>query len=164
MPLEIIRKDITKMEVDAIVNAANSHLKMGGGVCGAIFKAAGTKELQEECDTIGKCDVGEAIITKGYNLPAKHIIHTVGPVWEGGEKGEEELLRNCYINSLKLAKDNNIKSIAFPLISSGIFGYPKEEALRVAVSSIKDFLLENEMTVYMLVFDKEAVELGKKFQ
>ncbi|HHZ01689.1 MAG TPA: macro domain-containing protein [Tissierellia bacterium] len=162
MPLQIIRNDITKMEVDAIVNAANNRLKMGGGVCGAIFRAAGPEELQAECDSIGKCDTGEAVITKGYNLPAKYIIHTVGPVWEGGHKGEEKLLRNCYLNSLKLAQDNNIESIAFPLISSGIFGYPKDQAFRVAVTAIQDFLLENEMMVYLIVFDKEAVELGEK--
>ena len=150
------------MEADAIVNAANNRLKMGGGVCGAIFRAAGPEELQAECDSIGKCDTGEAVITKGYNLPAKYIIHTVGPVWEGGHKGEEKLLRNCYLNSLKLAQDNNIESIAFPLISSGIFGYPKDQAFRVAVTAIQDFLLENEMMVYLIVFDKEAVELGEK--
>ena len=162
MPLQIIRNDITKMDVDVIVNAANSALKRGGGVCGAIFKAAGENELQAECDTIGGCETGSAVITKGYKLPAKHVIHTVGPVWNGGNNYEEKLLRSCYINSLKLAKENKLESIAFPLISSGIYGYPKGEAFRVAVTAIQDFLLENEMMVYLIVFDKAAVEISEK--
>ncbi|WP_326910181.1 macro domain-containing protein [Sedimentibacter sp. MB31-C6] len=162
MPFEIIRNDITKMNVDAIVNAANTALKMGGGVCGAIFNAAGYEALQIECDAIGGCKVGEAVITKGYNLPAKYIIHTVGPIWNGGNNNEEKHLINCYMNSLKLAQGNNIKSIAFPLISSGIYGYPKQKALKVALSSIERFLLENEMMVYLSVFDKKALELTEK--
>ncbi|MGI5901582.1 MAG: macro domain-containing protein [Desulfitobacteriia bacterium] len=160
MPFTIVHKDITKMEVDAIVNAANTSLKMGGGVCGAIFKAAGAKELQAECDTIGSCETGQAVITKGYNLPAKYIIHTPGPVWQGGQKGEEMLLRNCYLNSLALADQHGCKSIAFPLISSGIFGYPVEEALRVARSAIQDFLREKEMDVYLAVVDKRILEMA----
>lgn len=162
MPLQIIRNDITKMKVDVIVNAANPQLKMGGGVCGAIFKAAGADELQAECDLIGGCNTGDAVITKGYNLPAKYIIHTVGPIWNGGDKNGEEYLRSCYLNSLKLAQEYKLESIAFPLISSGIYGYPKEKAFRVAVSAIQDFLLENEMMVYLIVFDKKAVELSEK--
>ena len=152
MPYELIKGDITKQKTDAIVNAANTALKHGGGVCGAIFAAAGADELQKECDKIGGCKTGEAVITKGYNLPAQFIIHTVGPVWHGGSHNEEKLLRNCYLNSLTLAKEHNIKSIAFPLISSGIFGYPKDEALRVAESAINEFLSTNEMTVYLVIF------------
>jgi O-acetyl-ADP-ribose deacetylase (regulator of RNase III)/DNA-binding Xre family transcriptional regulator len=162
VPLQIIRNDITKMDVDVIVNAANSALKMGGGVCGAIFRAAGEKELQAECDSIGGCETGNAVITKGYKLPAMHIIHTVGPVWYGGKNNEEKLLRSCYINSLNLAKEHKLESIAFPLISSGIYGYPKAEAFKVAVTAIQDFLLENEMMVYLIVFDKAAVEISEK--
>lgn len=159
MPFEIVRNDITKMKVDAIVNAANTALQMGGGVCGAIYHATGARELQQECDTIGKCETGQAVITKGYKLPAKYIIHTVGPVWRGGKSGEAELLHSCYLNSLKLAKENNCDSIAFPLISSGIYGYPKDEALQIATSAIGDFLSENDMSVYMVVFDKKAFSL-----
>lgn len=162
MPLQIIRNDITKMDVDAIVNAANSALKIGGGVCGAIFNAAGARQLQKECDAIGKCDTGDAVITKGYNLPAKHIIHAVGPVWNGGNNNEEKLLKSCYSKSLRLALDNKLESIAFPLISSGIYGYPKEQAFKVAINAIQDFLLENEMMVYLIVFDKSAVEISEK--
>lgn len=162
MPLKIIRNDITKMKTDAIVNAANVSLKMGGGVCGAIFSAAGPDKLQAECDKIGKCEVGQAVITKGYDLHAKHIIHTVGPIWEGGENNEAELLYNSYKNSLNLALENNIKSIAFPLISSGIYGYPKDEALRIAISAISEFLLENEMEVYLVIYDKKAMLLSEK--
>jgi len=162
MPLSIVHGDITKMRVDAVVNAANSRLRQGGGVCGAIFRAAGEAELQAECDRIGHCDVGSAVITGGCNLPAKHIIHTVGPVWQGGAHNEEELLRSCYTSSLNLALKHGIKSIAFPLISSGIFGYPKEEALKVAVSAIESFLAKHEMDVYLVLYDEETYELGRK--
>ncbi|TWT14290.1 macro domain-containing protein [Planomicrobium sp. CPCC 101079] len=162
MPLEIVRNDITKMKVDSIVNAANSGLQMGGGVCGAIFQAAGARELQTACDKIGHCPVGSAVITDGFQLDAKSIIHTVGPVWRGGSQNEERLLRSCYETSLKLALDNEYESIAFPLISSGIYGYPKEQALQVAVSAISAFLMEHEMLVYIVVFDKKAFRLSEK--
>ena len=162
MPMIIIRNDITKMKVDAIVNAANTTLKMGGGVCGAIFSAAGKEKLQEECDKLSKCNVGEAVITSGYSLPAKHIIHTVGPIWSGGNSGEEELLHNCYINSLELALQYKCKSIAFPLISSGIYGYPKDKALQIAISAIGEFLINHEITVYLVVYDKKAFVLSEK--
>ena len=162
MPLEIIRNDITEMHVDAIVNAANSRLQAGGGVCGAIFAAAGTDKLQSECNKIGHCDVGSAVITKGYAIHAKFIIHTAGPVWQGGSSGEEILLRSCYKESLQLAKEHGIKSIAFPLISSGIFGYPKDQSLSVAISTIGEFLLNNDMSVFLVIFDKASYTLSEK--
>ncbi|MDF2067792.1 macro domain-containing protein [Bacillus sp. Cr_A10] len=162
MPLEIVRNDITKMTVDIIVNAANVSLQMGGGVCGAIFQAAGAEQLQKACNEIGECPVGEAVITDGFQLQAKHIIHTVGPIWRGGSQNEEALLTACYGNALSLAKQYNCKSIAFPLISSGIYGYPKEQALQVAISTISAYLMEHEMYVYMVVFDKSAFRLSGK--
>lgn len=162
MPMLIIRNDITKMRIDTIVNAANTSLKKGGGVCGAIFSAAGDEKLQEECFKLKKCNVGEAVITSGYRLPAKYIIHTVGPIWDGGSSGEEKLLHNCYINSLKLALKYKCKSIAFPLISSGIYGYPKDKALQIAISAIGEFLINHEMLVYLVVYDKKAFVLSGK--
>lgn len=162
MSMIIVRNDITKMSVDAIVNAANTALRMGGGVCGAIFAAAGPDRLQEECDKIGGCNVGEAVITNGYNLPARYIIHTVGPIWRGGNFGEAKFLYNCYINSMNIALKNNIKSIAFPLISSGIYGYPKDKALEIATSAIEEFLLDHEMTVYLVIYDKKSFVSSKK--
>ncbi len=162
MPFQIIRNDITKVKADAIVNAANPNLKMGAGVCGAIFQAAGKNELQNACDKIGHCDEGHAVITDGFNLPAKYIIHTVGPVWTDGNHGEEEILRKAYMNSMKIAVENNCESIAFPLISSGHFKYPKDKALETAISAISDFLDNNEMTVYLVVFDKASFKVSKK--
>ncbi|MDR6123457.1 O-acetyl-ADP-ribose deacetylase (regulator of RNase III) [Bacillus sp. SLBN-46] len=162
MPLEIVRNDITKMKVDAIVNAANTSLQKGGGVCGAIFRAAGASELQEECDQIGSCKVGEAVITDGFKLEAKYIIHTPGPIWQGGTHQEASLLQESYSSSLELAKNYQCESIAFPLISTGIYGYPKEEALQIAISTISSFLLQHDMFVYLVVFDKSSFGISKK--
>lgn len=162
MPLEIVRHDITEMKVDAIVNAANTELKMGGGVCGAIFKAAGVNELKQACDEIGGCPVGQAVITDGFKLPAKYIIHTSGPTWKDGSHQEAVLLKNSYYHSLELAKKYQCESVAFPLISTGIYGYPKEEALQIAVSTISTFLLHNDMLVYLVVFDKTSFGLSQK--
>jgi O-acetyl-ADP-ribose deacetylase (regulator of RNase III) len=162
MPLDIIRNDITKVHADAIVNAANTELMQGGGVCGAIFAAAGADRLREECAKIGGCEVGHAVITPGFDLPAKYIIHTVGPVWHGGKHGEDRKLADCYTNALKLAAAHNLESVAFPLISSGIFGYPKDRALQVAIAAIGSFLFEHDMTVYLVVYDKAAFVLSEK--
>ena len=156
MPFKIIRHDITKLKTDAVVNAANVSLIMGGGVCGAIFKAAGADKLREACERLAPIETGEAVITPGFGLPAKYIIHTAGPVYRGGGHNEEALLRSCYRNSLKLAAEYNCESIAFPLISSGIFGYPKAGALKAATDSIRKFLTENEMDVTLAVFDRDS--------
>jgi O-acetyl-ADP-ribose deacetylase (regulator of RNase III) len=146
----------------AIVNAANTELRMGGGVCGAIFAAAGAAELQKACDKLAPIAIGEAVITPGFNLPAKFVIHTPGPVWQGGTSGEEGLLRSCYINSLRVAEENGCESVAFPLISSGIYGYPKKDALKVATQAITDFINEQDMNVYLVVFDKESLSVDEK--
>ena len=162
MPFQIVRNDITKMNTDVVVNAANSALRMGSGVCGAVFNAAGVEVLTAECQKIGHCDVGAAVITGGYNL-CRYIIHTVGPVWKGGFSGEKEKLISCYKNVLKCAYDVGAESIAIPLISSGVYGYPKDKAMKVAVETIvaSDYL--TEMDIYLVLFDKSAVVQGNKY-
>ncbi|MBR3493857.1 MAG: O-acetyl-ADP-ribose deacetylase [Clostridia bacterium] len=151
MPFQIVRNDITRMQVDAIVNAANSSLLGGGGVDGAIHAAAGP-ELRAECATLGGCDVGEAKITAAYRLPAKYVIHTVGPIWRGGGNGERELLTACYRNALALAEANGCETVAFPLISAGAYGYPESQAVAVAEETIRAYLMEHDLTVYLVLY------------
>ena len=162
MSFNIIRQDITKIEVDAIVNAANTQLQIGGGVCRAIFNAAGAREMQAACNKVGPIEMGEAVITPGFNLPAKYVIHAAGPIYFDGKHGEEQLLYTAYMNSLKLAQENKCESIALPLISSGILGYPKEDALILAISAIQSFLEENDLAVTLVVYDKAAFAVSEK--
>ena len=161
--LEIHKGDITKLKIDAIVNAANTTLLGGGGVDGAIHHAAG-KELLEECKTLGGCKTGEAKITNGYNLPAGYVIHTVGPVWSGGKNNEDELLASCYRNSLKLAIENGIKSIAFPAISTGVYRFPLERATKIALDEVTKYLNEkNEIEkVIFVAFDESTYNCYKE--
>ena len=161
MPLKIVRNDITKMAVDAIVNATDPTLSGGGGVDAAIHRAAGPR-LEAACKALGGCRTGEAKATGGFDLPCKYILHTVGPIWRGGAFGERALLTACYQNALALARARGCESIAFPLISSAAHGYPKAQALRVAVEAITEFLTENEMEVYIVVFTRDEVEVSEK--
>jgi len=157
--IEVMLNDITKVEVDAIVNAANNSLLGGGGVDGAIHRAAGP-QLLEECRKLGGCPTGQAKITKGYNLPAEYVIHTVGPIWKGGNNNEDELLASCYRNSLKLAVEHGIKTIAFPSISTGAYGFPVKRAAKIAINEIKRFLESNNSIekVYIVCFDAETLK------
>ncbi len=158
MTIKLIREDITKLEVDAIVNAANTQLIGGGGVDGAIHRAGGPA-IDEECAVIrekqGGCPTGEAVITSAGNMKAKAVIHTVGPVWHGGKQGEEELLRSCYVNSLRLADENGFKTVAFPNISTGIYGFPKNLAAEIAISTVQNFYPTEIATVFFVCFDEE---------
>ncbi|MBR5953343.1 MAG: macro domain-containing protein [Pseudobutyrivibrio sp.] len=160
--LSIEKKGITEFATDAIVNAANSRLAPGGGVCGAIFSQAGYDELDDACIKIGRCNTGDAVITPGFNLPAKYIVHAVGPIWQGGANNEPKLLYNAYKNALTVAKENNCKSIAFPLISAGIYGYPLKEAWQVALQACLDFLLEEEIDITFAVLDQKIMEVGQQ--
>ena len=163
MPFTIVRQDITRMHVDAIVIAANTELRMGGGVCGAIFQAAGASALQAACAKAAPIPTGGAALTPGFNLPAKYIIHAAGPVYSPQNAAQSErLLRSAYLESLRLALRHRCVSIAFPLISSGIYGYPKEDALRVATTAIGDFLMQHDMDVYLAIFDKASFVISRK--
>lgn len=162
MPFQIIRNDITKVKADAIVNTANPKPTYGSGTDSAIYEAAGKKNLLVERKKIGDIARGQAVSTLAFNLNAKYIIHTVGPIWQGGQKGEFDILRSCYENSLKLALDLKCKSVAFPLIATGVYGFPKDKALQIAMSVIEPFLMEHSMKVIMVVFDKKSFELSGK--
>lgn len=147
MPFSVVHHDITDMQVDALVNAANTDLLMGGGVCGAIFRTAGASRMQEACDRLSPIRTGEAVITPGFDLPARYVIHTAGPLWRGGDHNEEALLRSCYRSCLAIASVHGCTSMAFPLISAGIYGYPRAEALDVAEDEIRYWLKENDSTM-----------------
>ncbi len=161
--IEVIKGDITKLKVEAIVNAANTTLLGGGGVDGAIHRAAGP-QLLDECRSLGGCKTGQAKLTRGYNLPAKYVIHTVGPVWKGGDFDEAKLLNSCYLNSLKLAERQEVKTIAFPAISTGVYGFPKTKAARIAIQTIKDYLKNSKIEkVYLVAYNDENFDLYKGF-
>lgn len=160
MPFQIVRNDITKMHVDAIVNTANPHPQVGAGTDTAVYEAAGFEELLVKRREIGEIERGHSVITSGYKLPAKYIIHTVGTSWQGGEQGEETVIRNCYRSAFQLALDNNIESLAIPLLASGSYGFPKGIALRIALSEIESFMLEHDIELFLVVFDEKSFALS----
>ena len=163
--IQILKTGITELDVDVMVNAANSDLYAGGGVCGAIFRAAGYEELQEACDRIGHCDTGKAVLTPGFRTGAKYIAHAVGPVWNGGDSGEPQLLYSCYGEALRLAAEQGCHSIAFPLISSGIYGYPMAGAWNEAIRACRDFIRRNpdaEMEILFAVLDDNTLRMGRE--
>lgn len=162
MPFLMVRNDIAKMTVDVIVNTANQNLYEGSGTSKAIYEAAGEKKLNEACRKIGYCDLGKAVITEAFGLSAKYIIHAVGPVWDHGNRGEEALLYSAYRESLKLAAEYKCESIAFPLISSGNYGFPKDRAMKIAISAISDFLMEQDMLVYLVLYDRDSMAISQK--
>ena len=163
--IDVEKIDITRLDVDAIVNAANRNLAHGGGVCGAIFQKAGPHRLADACSEIGGCETGSAVITSGFDLKARYIIHAVGPVWHGGDNGEEELLYSAYEKSLILAKQNGCRSIGFPVISSGIYGYPKNQAWKVAIEACRDFICNNPdypIEITFAVMSDRSKDMGEK--
>lgn len=164
MPFYIIRDDVTNLKVDAIVNAANTELREGGGVCGAIFERAGREKLTEACELVRPIQTGQAVLTPAFDLPAAFVIHAAGPRWQGGLQGEAELLKASYVNSLKLAKEHQLDRIAFPLISSGIYGFPKELAFQIARETIEKFIETSELTVYLVLFDRQAVKISEELK
>lgn len=161
MPFYIIRDDVTNLKVDAIVNAANTELREGGGVCGAIFEKAGREKLAKVCELVSPIKTGQAVVTPAFDLPAAFVIHTAGPRWQGGSQGEVELLKASYRNSLKLAEQHQLNRVAFPLISSGIYGFPKELAFQIARDTIEDFIETSELTIYLVLFDRQAVKVSE---
>lgn len=162
MPFLLIRNDITKVHADAIVNPANTKLQEGSGTSRAIYLAAGEEKLKEACRKIGYCACGKAVATEGFELSAKYIIHTVVPVWKGGIFGEKMMLYSAYMEALNLAKEYGVDSIAFPLLSAGSYGYPKDKALKVAISAISEFLMKNDMLVYMVLYDRNSVAVSRR--
>ncbi len=162
MPFLMIRNDITKVPADALVNPANEELLEGSGTSRGIYLAAGEAQMTEACADIGHCDLGHAVITPGFGLPARYVIHAVGPVWMDGSHGEEELLYSAYQSSMELALSYDLESIAFPLLSAGNYGYPKDQAMKVAIRAISDFLLEHDMMIYLVLYDSRAVKISKK--
>ena len=163
--IRIVKQGVTRADADAVVNAANERLRAGGGVCGAVFEEAGYDEMRAACAAIGHCDTGDAVITPGFALKARYVVHAVGPVWSGGRNGEAELLASCYKRSLDVTAENGCESIAFPLISSGIFGYPKEEAWRVALTACRDWLCEHDapkMEIAFYVLSDDSKKLGER--
>ncbi|WP_080800228.1 macro domain-containing protein [Arabiibacter massiliensis] len=161
MPFRIVRDDIAHMRVDAVVNAANAQLLAGGGVCGSLFHGAGHEELARACRAIGVCPVGGAVVTPGFALPARYIIHAVGPIWRGGDEGEAALLRQCYDAALARAEELGVESVAFPLISTGAFGFPKPAALAIALEAFASFLADHDVDIYLVVFDRASFDIGE---